>query len=74
MPEKTIIRNDRYNLVEREGCLYIIPQKPKGYALYNMFKATFIGALLVCLLLFPPAGIFSLLILLLHNSIKKGLT
>ena len=75
MPEKVIIHNSRYDLIERKGKLFIIPQpaKSKTYALQSVFTVTFTTVVLICLLLFPPVSIFLLLSLLLTNGLKKGL-
>ncbi|OGF44771.1 MAG: hypothetical protein A2452_09005 [Candidatus Firestonebacteria bacterium RIFOXYC2_FULL_39_67] len=75
MPEKVIIHNSSYNLVESKGRLYIIPQpaKPNPYKLSNIFASTVTVVLCACLLLFPAVSIFLLLSLIFTNMFKKGL-
>jgi len=72
MPEKVIIHNSRYDLVENKGRLYIIPQ-PKASKLSDLLTVTFTTAIIIGLVLFPPVGIFLLLSLFFFNSLKKGL-
>lgn len=76
MPEKVIVHNSSYNLVESKGRLYIIPQpvKPKLFKLSNIFASTVTVVMCACLLLFPLASIFLLLSLLFTSSLKKGLS
>ena len=75
MPEKVIIHNSRYDIIERKGKLFIIPQsaKSKTHVLQSVFTVPFTTVVLICLLLFPPVSIFLLLSLLLTNGLKKGL-
>ncbi|OGF54348.1 MAG: hypothetical protein A2452_10590 [Candidatus Firestonebacteria bacterium RIFOXYC2_FULL_39_67] len=75
MPEKVIIHNSSYNLVESKGRLYIVPQpvKPKSFKLSNIVASTFTVVLCACLLLFPAISIFLLLSLLFTNIFKKGI-
>ena len=72
MPEKVIIHNSSYDLVENKGRLYIIPH-PKASKLTNVLAVIFTSAIIICLVLFPPVGIFLLLFLFFFNSLKKGL-
>lgn len=75
MPEKVIIHNSGYDIVERNGTLYIIPQptKPISAIPGNVLASVFTVVICVCLLAFPAFSIFLLLSLLFTSSLKKGL-